>query len=134
MPEHICDDCVKDLEVAYQFRLNCERSDTILRSFVTVPSSDANSAQQANSIDGTQSPTGQPLYRVPNDVLSSNNTIDDKTATFEYLSIAEYERILQNQEEDQHNKVDLLISVEPSDQVQQVYIKNEVKNIRIITL
>lgn len=34
MPEQICTDCLFDLDVAYRFRKNCERSDVILQGFL----------------------------------------------------------------------------------------------------
>lgn len=34
MPEQICTTCLNKLEVAYEFRQSCERSDTILQSFI----------------------------------------------------------------------------------------------------
>lgn len=34
MPEQICNTCLNKLEVAYEFRKSCERSDAILQSFI----------------------------------------------------------------------------------------------------
>lgn len=33
-PEQICENCLSDLQVAYRFQKNCERSEAILQSFV----------------------------------------------------------------------------------------------------
>lgn len=54
MPDHICKGCVKDLAAAYRFRMNCESSDIILRSFVTVPPTDSNPAADWYSSSGDE--------------------------------------------------------------------------------
>lgn len=48
LPEQICVICLEDLSHAYRFRLNCERSEAILQSFVD------SSVDSADDIDGTE--------------------------------------------------------------------------------
>lgn len=38
LPDQICSECIRDLDVAYRFRVNCESSDAILQSYREVTS------------------------------------------------------------------------------------------------
>lgn len=45
MPEQICTECLYDLDVAFRFRKNCERSDAILQRFLN-PTDDADLSEE----------------------------------------------------------------------------------------
>lgn len=45
MPEQICTECLYDLDVAFRFRKNCERSDAILQRFLD-PTDDADLSEE----------------------------------------------------------------------------------------
>lgn len=104
MPEHICEDCVQDLEVAYRFRMNCESSDTILSSFITVPCSDPSTVEEET---GIRSLSGSKTTReIP--------TIMENSFKNEFVSITEYDRILQSGDD----QPDEDVSVDNSESIQ----------------
>lgn len=77
--------------VAYRFRMNCESSDTILKSFVTVPNGDFNPRNASG--------TGLFKIRVLSD-FEDIPTVVDTPLKNEFLSITEYDRIMQNEGDD----------------------------------
>lgn len=98
MPEHICNECVQDLVVAYRFRTNCESSDTILRSFVTVPTScdTAKNTDEANIVYHIRQLSTEQEEACSKEIP----TVIENSSKDEFLSIAEYDNILQNEEDD----------------------------------
>lgn len=99
MPEHICVTCIGDLEVAYRFRTNCESADAILKSFVTVSSTETHRSYQ-----NAEPYNFQRLPHVQDD--KSTPTTIEVPVKFEYVNINEYDKILQTGSPEKGDEVD----------------------------
>lgn len=124
LPEHICINCVQDLVVAYRFRTNCESSDNILKSFVTVTTPNDSTKNIKDDKNGLiNNPTL--CNDEPAETSSSSKdipTIVENSLKHEFLSIAEYDKILQNGDDDDYQQ-------EETDPVSDDYDSENVKSI-----
>lgn len=111
MPEQICNTCLNKLEVAYEFRKQCEHSDAILQSFIEndLPETINDRSVTVNSESGTiykyKPPDGLNIKRVK----AEAQEVYIKTEPYSDQEVEEEEEELEQEEDIEEDEEEVVI-------------------------